>query len=243
MKSKIYLGILSLVCVMCWSCSFDRDMGIQDAGTVHTEFGEITHISSNYGNDGYLEIACDTGERLKVVENRHKSYNISVGQRVCLRFTVVRSAGNYAEVILLDFKDFVSGRYYSQSDINADQSLDTFLGSDSFATVGALVSGRWCNIVYSYASDRNGSARHGISLVWDDTVSGDDIHLTLRHNANGDAPAVTSNNVVSGLASFDIADITNRTPAGTKIFIHWNNGTTEVSAEISGYGKFSSIVP
>lgn len=221
--------ILMTAAVALIACGLTACMDSDDYGLPGkwVSFGEVTKTS----NLMVEEILADNGDVLVVTSNMIPQYEMKVGDRVQINYSITGNlpatdSRKGSQIKLYLARLILSKGPIEESFILEDeQHRNDSIGNDPVGVEYAWFGGKYLNLcITMMRSDPD--KMHMINIVHDDTDAEDaTVYLTLRHNAKGDHPSYPS----YGLVSFDLSGLM---PEGAKqiyIKLQWTdlNGTEQ----------------
>ena len=173
------------------------------------------------GDNPDYKIRLDNGILLNITVNRIPQYDVTDGQRVLVDYTVIKddkvyiTAPTEQDIILNYIYDILAKDVLYSSNLDTPAKQDS-IGHDYINLRDAWVGADYINTHFEVFRN-NPYLKHLVNLVVDETRSTDeDIYMTFRHNAHGDARIYPS----FGRVSFLIKDILDDIETGETINFH-----------------------
>ena len=230
-RDMIRFVTLSLLMASLFSCHASNDIYVDH----ESAYGTVVEDNSNE-----WILLDDEITMLKIVSYAIEPFNLEVGNRVYIIYTIVEekndphpSALPVYSVIIHDIKKILVKNYLIGTEITEEEEAE--LGIDKIDISNAWISAGYLNINF-YLYTANLPTNHFVNLVLDNANSTDEKkYLTFRHNA------FTDNGTLQrfGRVSFNLKDIIGNMVSGSKIefVLQWTSYQSEENRESIIYTK------
>lgn len=201
---------------------------MEDEGDYQIHYSDIgTVIAEGTGEAHLFTVRRDDNAQLVAVEGIEGASRLTEGQRIYCVYDLLsgpqeNAAGSKSyDIRVVGFDKILTKPIRIVTELEeVGESAFADLGSDKIKIYQASIGDNHLNLEFMYWRGKNNSAKHLITLVWDDTrIDEEMLYFRLYHNAYNDIFKEGNElEYAYGLASFPIAETM---PEGmSEIFLH-----------------------